>query len=34
VLQEGFRTPDIYSGKAAEVKIGTQEMGKKVAEQI
>ena len=34
VLQEGYRTPDIYSGKTDEIKIGTDEMGKRVAAHI
>ena len=34
VLQEGCRTPDIYSGNADEIKLGTDEMGKRVAAHI
>ena len=34
VLNEGFRTADLYRGRQGEKKVGTSEMGKLIAERI
>ncbi len=34
VLDEGFRTPDLYRGGEGEVKVGTSEMGSRIADRI